>query len=236
MSGSRSLHTRWSMLDELRGGGAEEAWRWFIDRYRGYIGTCLRRLIQAPERAEQAMEEVWSYLYTSSVIENADRDRRFRTYLAGTVRNFALEWQRKQAGSKAATLSGAAADDADPSRGYEEHDMQLWTRQVVQLALAELAKGSADQAQALRWFYGLPQTFVDDGDEPRPASWIATQLGIKVNAAHQLVFRARNRLRQCIERELRETVRDVDDLEDERRLVYRVIARESPGLGPSDRE
>jgi hypothetical protein len=34
--------------------------------------------------------------------------------------------------------------------------------------------------------------------------------------------------------ELRETVRDLDDLDDERRLVYAVIAQESPGLGPDE--
>ncbi|MCA8975130.1 MAG: sigma-70 family RNA polymerase sigma factor [Planctomycetes bacterium] len=229
---SRSLNTRWSMLDELQDRGAEDTWRWFIDRYRSYIRTCLHRLIRPGEQAEQAVDEFWSYLFASSVIANADRNRRFRTYLAGTVRHFAFAWLRAHASDATEAAVEAASSEPDPSRRYEEQDMLLWTRQVVQLALAELAKGSADQAQALRWFYGLPASIDDDGGEPRPASWIAAQLGLKTNAAHQLVFRARNRLRACIENELRETVLAREDLDDERRLVYAVIAQENPGLEP----
>jgi len=44
------------------------------------------------------------------------------------------------------------------------------------------------------------------------------------------VFRGRKRLRACIENELRETVRDADDLDEEMRLIYGVIGEESPGL------
>ena len=222
------------MLDKLQGRSAEDSWRWFIDRYRLYIQTCLHRLIRPRELSEQAMEEIWSYLFTSSMIENADRNRRFRTYLAGTVRNFAFAWLRTRSGHQDVALDDAESGDADPSAHHEELDMRTWTRQVVQLALVELSKASTEQAMALRWFYGLPASIEEEGAEPRPASWIAAQLGIKVNAAHQLVFRARKRLRLCIENEVRETVRDSRDLDDERRLIYAVIEAESPGMAPDE--
>jgi RNA polymerase sigma factor (sigma-70 family) len=230
--GNRSLATRWSMLDDLDGRNAEESWRWFIDRYRSYIRTCLHRLIRSSELAEQANDDVWSYLFTSSMIENADRNRRFRAYLAGTVRNFALGWLRKHQASEQVALIEAGSSKLDPSRQYEQQEMQLWTRQVVQLALSELSKVNVDQARALRWFYGLPTTVGEACGEPRSASWIAQQLATSGNAVHQLLFRARSRLQFCIENELRETVHDAAQLDDERRLVYAVIAVESPGLEP----
>ena len=220
------------MLDQLDGTSAEESWRWFIERYRGYIAGCLNRLIHPRELADQALDEIWSYLFTSSILDNADRDRRFRTYLAGTVRNFAMDWRRRRARASTSQPVDEPCDAADPSRLCEAQDMQLWTRQVVQLALAEVERSSPDQANALRWFYGLPDAVDGDAAAPRSASWIASQLGIRTNAAHQLVFRARNGLRRCIERELRETVRNVEDLVEERQRVYTVIAADSPGLGP----
>ena len=108
--------------------------------------------------------------------------------------------------------------------------MQLWTRQVVQLALGELELRHRNQAQVLRWFYGLPESVDAGPQEPRAVSWIAARLDLKANAVHQMIFRGRKRLRSCIENELRETVRDEDDLEDELRLIYAVISDESPGL------
>ena len=225
-----SLNTRWSMLDQLQGRSAEDTWRWFIDRYRPYILACLARRIRPRARAEQAAEEIWSYLFTSSMIENADRDRRFRTYLAGTVRHFALGWLRQHPHGEDEDAPEGAAAEADPALQLEDQDSRLWTRQVIQLALDELGQRYGEQAQVLRWFYGLPSSMEEEPAEPRSASWIAAELGLKANAVHQIVFRGRKRLRSCIENELRETVRNADDLDDELRLVLGVIEQENPGL------
>ncbi len=227
----RTLHTRWSVLDQLQGRSAEDTWRWFIERYRPYILACLARRIQPRARAEQAAEEIWSYLFTSSMIENADRDRRFRTYLAGTVRYFALGWLRKQSAEGSEDGLEEVSGEPDPALQFEELDWHLWTRQVIQLALDELGQRSAEQAQALRWFYGLPASLDEEPAESRSASWIAGELGLEANAVHQLIFRGRKGLRSCIENELRETVRHADDLDDEMRQVFQVIEHESPGLG-----
>lgn len=225
-----TLNTRWSMLEGLGEPRAEDSWRWFIDRYRTYIRTGLGRLIQPEERARQATEEIWSYLFTSSIFANADRGRRFRTYLAGTIRNFALDWLRRNPLAGDPTAAVEVADFADPSTQFEEQDMRLWKQQVVQLALTALAHRHPEQVDVLRWFYGLPASIDAEPGAPRPASWIAARLGIQANAVHQIVFRGRKRLRSCIENELRETVRDQADLDDEMRLIYAVIEAENPGL------
>ena len=227
----RSLNTRWSMLDGLDGRSAEESWRWFIERYRPYIRRCIDRLVTPPDRAARATEEIWSYLFTSSMLERADRGRRFRSYLAGTVRHYALDWLRRDdvvAGEGGAEAPAPAAPAA--AALVEERELALWKQQVVQLALQELAARHAQQAKVLRWFYGIPASSEDEAAETRSASWIAGQLGIQANAVHQIVFRGRKRLRSCIENEVRETVRDADDLDDEMRLIYAVIEQENPGL------
>ncbi len=227
---SPSLTTRWSMLDGLRGQRAEESWRWFIERYRPYIRACISRLIRPRDRADQATDEVWSYLFTSAMLENADRDRCFRTYLAGTVRNYAYAWMRKHTEAGASESEVPRALVAPDAQEHEIEDMRLWKSQVLVLALEELAKRNAEQVQVLRWFYGLPDSVEGNPTELRPVSWIARELGLQANAVHQIVFRARKRLRLCIENELKETVRDEADLEEEMRLLYTVIEEESPGL------
>jgi RNA polymerase sigma factor (sigma-70 family) len=218
------------MLDGLQGRRAEETWRWFIERYRPYIGTCVARIVRPSERAERATDEIWSYLFTSSMIENADRDRRFRTYLAGTVRNYALGWLRKNPSVGDVVPQDLGEAESDPALQFEQEDMRLWKKQVVQLSLDQLGHRDQRQAEVLRWFYGLPSSMDTENGEPRAVSWIANELGIQANLVHQIVFRGRKRLRSCIENELRETVRDAQDLDEELRLVYRVIQEENPGL------
>lgn len=218
------------MLDQLHGQQAEESWRWFIDRYRPYVRACLARVVGPPARAEQAAEEVWSYLFTAALVENADRSRRFRTYLAGTVRNFALGWLREHPSGEPEDGVVGHEQGGDPARDLEAEDLRLWKQQVVQLAMGELERRDERQARALRWFYGLPESMENAATEPRPASWIARELGLQANAVHQLLFRGRKRLRACLENELRETVRDADELDDELALVQAVIEQENPGL------
>ena len=228
--GNQRPETRWSMLEGLHGGAAQDAWRWFIERYRTYIRIGLERMIQPRQRAEEATEEIWSYLFESSVIENADRTRRFRTYLAGTVRNFAYAWMRRNSTSEVRHDRDALASPDDPAELVEAQDLRLWKSQVVHLALDQLAQRHSDQAKAVRWFYGLPDTPDTAPSTLQSATEIATQLGIQVNAVHQVLFRGRKRLRTCIENELRETVTNRDDLDEELRIVYEVMEREHPGL------
>ena len=96
--------------------------------------------------------------------------------------------------------------------------------------LARLERGHPEQVQALRWFYGLPEFAETEPSEVYSASRIGEELGVQANAVHQIIFRGRKRLRACIENELRETVSNKEDLDDEMRLIYEVIERESPGL------
>ena len=152
VDGDATLHTRWSMLGGLTGTLSEESWRWFIDRYQDYIRIGIERVVRPRERAARAAEEFWSYVFSSAMLENAERSRRFRTYLAGTVRNYARDWLRRNAPADAPPPEDLAVVE-DPAAAVEAEDLRLWKRQVVQLALEELRRRSAEQADALRWFY-----------------------------------------------------------------------------------
>ncbi len=225
-----SLHTRWTMLDRLQGTEAEAAWKWFIDRYRPFVSTCLRRVMGSKAAAESAEDEVWSYLFTSDVFEQADRSRRFRGFLIGVIRNFAHSWRRRNYHAQAASEEDSLPEPVAPVDLPEDEEMRLFACQVLHLAMEELGRKHEANALALRWFYGVPDTPNGEFVAAMPVTKIAEQLGIAPNAVHQVLHRGRKRLRELIEDELRETVREEVDLKDELELMLGAMQREAPGL------
>ena len=62
------------------------------------------------------------------------------------------------------------------------------------------------------------------------ATEIAQRLGCTANAMHQTLFRARNRLRECIEKEVSATVSTSPELREEVMLMLGAVQRARPGL------
>ncbi len=219
-----ALTTRWSMLDRLGQHRADEAWAWFVTRYRPSIRAILARQIGFAQ-VDAALDEFWSYLFTHKIAARADRARRFRTFLCAVARKYALVWRREQAGLPSAddapepTCEDAAAD-AD--------DVRAWALHTLSLGLAALRERHADDADLLQWFYGVA---VDGSEvEPLTVAVIATRTSKKPNAIHVALHRARQRLRAHVEAELREVVVDVEGFEDERRVILTAIGAARPGM------
>lgn len=217
------------MLDELKGPEAEAAWLWFVERYRPMIGSLLRLHLDGP-RAAAALSDFWGYLFSSNVFGRATRNRRFRSFLSGVVRNYARSWLRAHRTPSARgeeVLLQAAMTEED--LGAQE--LRVWSRHLVELGLRALDRGHADQARALRWFYGIPAVGEADAVvEPVAVAEIARRLDRKVNAVHQILHRGRARLRACIEAELRATVADAAEVDEEMRLLSSSVHVEAPGL------
>lgn len=222
------MNTRWSMLDALQGPRAEETWRWFIERYRPFIRESLQRMLARPDAAQQAENDIWSYLFTSQVFERADRNRRFRGYLCGVVRNYAKKWLREN------RLEGPGneidVDIAVRDRLPEDEEERLFVEHVFGLAMRELSARHPENCTALRMFYGV----AEPGDArlvaPMSVTEIAKVLSLTANAVHQTLHRARKRFKECLEAELRETVRDKASLEEEMLVLRRTLERATPGL------
>ncbi|MBL8734027.1 MAG: sigma-70 family RNA polymerase sigma factor [Planctomycetes bacterium] len=220
--------TRWSRIERLHDASADEAWRWFIDRYSPAIRAMLRRRLPAAAAAH-AESEFWGYLYVSRAVANADRERRFRPYLAGVVRNFARAWWRRhaaagQAAESAPVLASAGID-------WEQEELRAWARHTLMLALEAMATDFPTQATVLRWFYGLPDQ--DGAGSALPVGEIAARLGKSIAAIHQDLTRGRLRLRSCLEAELREQSGTVADWRAEILLIVQSLASDRPGLIPS---
>jgi RNA polymerase sigma factor (sigma-70 family) len=215
--------TRWTMLDALSGQEAEAAWAWFVDRYRPYVRGILLAVLQDPEQARAAESEFWGYVYLSNAVRRADRGRRFRTFLAGIVRNFARAWRRSHT-----IEEGNAVDQVDRASDADlvQAELTLWTDTVVGLALRNLRDEMPKAAEALTRFYGL------QGDEGAQASTsdIAKSLQCTQQAVYQLLSRGRQRLRELIAAELMEGCSDPQEMEAELCELLRNLGQRHPGV------
>lgn len=223
-----SESTRWSVIVQLHGGTANDGWEWFIRRYRGYVTAVLHNAGLRSGNAATATEEFWSYLYSSRAVERADPSCRFRPFLSGIVRNYAKSWRREQQRNGAIDSTGDMIEAVHDLR--DEVDIELWAAQILHLGLTRLGHHHADDERVLRLFYGLPAEVGGDAEPPVRATEIARHLGASPNAVYQMLFRARRRLRQSIEKEIAMTVDSPSDMLGERLLLLGAVDRTRPGL------
>lgn len=230
-----SLTTQWTQIRELSGTDQAVAWQAFVDRYRAFVETTLHRLIWSADRAAEASDEFWAYLYQSNLLTRLQEPVRFRAFLSGVLRNYSRDWRRRNAAPGRTTGSAAelAAEPALP----EAEERRLWGNQLLHLAMQRLERTQPRWATALRRFYGL-------ADQPmapasaRVGAWdLARELGLSgnpLNALHQLLFRARRGLRECLTEEVRQTVGTRPELREELAFVFEGLGASVPGLVEED--
>lgn len=226
-----SLTTHWTEIRQLAGNEQAAAWQAFVARYRDFVGATLRRLIWSPSRADAARDEFWGYLFASDVLTRLQPPMRFRAFLSGTLRNFANGWRRRDAPA----ASPLRNDDAVASGAslLEDEEIVLWGRQLLHLALRRLERTQPRQGAALRRFYGLSDDALADPVPRVGATALAAAMELSPNAIHQLLFRARQGLRDCLLEEIRQTVSTRPDLQVEFDLVFAALNTTNPGLlGP----
>src|SRR6185436_10954196 len=118
------------------------------------------------------------------------------------LHNYGHDWMRRNPRSPQGDGNDQLPDQDAPLT--EDVELALWARQVLHLALQRLAREQPRYAETLRSFYGLPPSADSEPVPPRSATELATALGCKPNALHQLLFRARGRLRACVVEEVRQ--------------------------------
>lgn len=223
-SNSDALLSRWSRLEQLSDAQAQEIWEWFVLSYAPLVTALLRRMGCAD--AEEATAEFWGYLFERrGHITEADRERRFRAFLLGFVRNFALE--RARSGRRLRTLDSAAETQVNDLS--ERESTYLWAQSVLEQGLSEIERTRPNRGEVIRLFYGLGRSIGEDA-EKLSISEVADRLGLAVSTISPMLTEARKLLRHAIERHLRETVTTDAQLEEEVQALFEALQEPHPGI------
>ncbi|MEZ6037050.1 MAG: hypothetical protein R3F29_06190 [Planctomycetota bacterium] len=220
------MTTRWTRLGALHGHDAEQAWHWFVDRYRPFVRGILGGMLGNGAKTAAAEEEFWGYVWLSGALRRADRERRFRAFLSGIVRHFARGFSRQNGLS----LHDDWALETAPARDAAAAELRFWVDNVIANAMDTLRAESPTTAMAMTAFYGLDGGTGSGNGRAMSAIEVAAAVDNTPQGIYMLLFRGRKRLRTLIAEELREGCRDDEAFAEELQALLGLAASRLPGL------
>jgi RNA polymerase sigma-70 factor (ECF subfamily) len=174
------------LLEQLRSSSQSQAWADFVSLYTPLIAHWARRLGVPSAETADFLQDVFLHLVQKLPELSYDPSRRFRGWLWTVVRNRWLE-QRRRAGPVCLTGSGDALAEArgpDPSEEVaEEEYARILTTRALELMREEF------HPTTWRACWGLVV-------EERPATEVAAELGLSLNAVYIARSRVLHRVRQ----------------------------------------
>ena len=194
----------------------------------------MRRRGQGPEDAQDLTQEFFQRLLASDWIARADQSKgRFRTFLLGGLENFlANEWQKarriKRGGGR--EIVALAALDAEERYRLEPSDAasadklfeRRWALTLIERVLARLEAEMTSSGDGIR-FDALRGVLLG---EPSTESYaaLAQQSGVSESTVKSWVRRLHHRYRELLREEVPQTVNSREEVEDELRYLFRVLA------------
>ena len=176
--------------------GNQQAYAELVNRHQGYVFTLVLRFIKNRAEAEEVAQDVFikAYRYLADFKGNS----KFSTWLYTIVNNTCISFLRKKK-VEIHSLDNekifAAADNMDS--GYTANQIETKSRKnMVNEAIALL---SPDDAQVITLFYKCEQSLEE----------IAEILGAEPNTVKVRLHRARQRLKEKMEKHFKEEVRDI---------------------------
>jgi DNA-directed RNA polymerase specialized sigma24 family protein len=226
--------TRWSRIQALgspeRAREWREAWEHLERTYRpalvAYAGALLARAGRAVGR-DEAEDLVQSFL--ASCVEKdwlaraAPEFGRFRAFVRVLLKRYARAWIAARVAAKRMppagpplSLDAAASDPADAPDDAEEALLAAeWAGCQLAVALARV-RARSDQNALL-----LEQSMRTPGATPTE---LADRLGLPAQRANVILFRARRMLAEALWSEVKETVTDPTDRDEERAALRPFLA------------
>lgn len=181
--------TRQTLLERLSNKYDEKSWEEFIDTYKSYICVIIARMgiseADTEDLAQQVMLKLWKKLPEFQY----NRDKRFRNYLASTARNTVSDFIRKSKSEQArienlsdSSLINISLPDIDTLINEE------WENFISNLALENIRK-HFDPASIDLFLKIL---------EGNSTSYIADDLGLKINSVQKTFRRVKEKLKEEI--------------------------------------
>ena len=220
--------THWSVVLAARDGETSQATEALEQLCRAYwypLYAFVRRQGHSPEEAQDLTQEFFARLLEKDYLSHlTHREGRFRSFLLKFLQHFLanerhkIRAQKRGGGHAHISLDELNAEqryrleppDADsPERAFERH----WARTLIQRSLARLredydARGKAELFERLKDFHPGERGAVSYAE-------LGAQLGLSEGAVKVAVHRLRQRHRELLREEIKQTVTTAAELEDE---------------------
>jgi RNA polymerase sigma-70 factor (ECF subfamily) len=219
--------THWTLIAAASGPERNSALSRLYKTYWAPMCMQARRFGVPEAEVEDVTQELFVSLFRSGSVERADRGRgRFRSYLLGALRNHlghrrAREHTLKRGNGQAAL----PLDDHElvqPPADAREFDAE-WAHALLGESLRRFQSEEQHSAESGASFAVLGGTAL--GDDELPCEEAARRLGITVPAVKSRVFRMRQRFHDIVREEVRRTVANDAECDDELRHLSAVLAK-----------
>jgi RNA polymerase sigma-70 factor (ECF subfamily) len=213
---------------------AEQALAALCQAYWYPLYAYLRRAGQSPADAQDAVQSFFAHLLQSQCLARVQPARgKFRSFLLAALRNFLADEKRRQNAHKRGgdvALIPLETDTAEERYRIEPVDRRdpeklferRWAITVLERVLDRLKAEAAD-ARAKERFAQLQPFLLADDASPSYAE-VARRLGMTEGAVKMAVLRLRQRSRELFRAEIANTVAAEEDIEDEVRHLFAVLA------------
>jgi RNA polymerase sigma-70 factor (ECF subfamily) len=229
--------THWSVVlaaGDQHSPQAEQALTALCRAYWYPLYAYVRRAGQSPADAQDAVQGFFAHLLQGQRLARVQPARgRFRSFLLAALRNFLADERRRQGTQKRGAhvvLIPLETDTAEERYRLEPVDRRdpeklferRWAITVLERVLERLKAEAPDGRAKERLAHLQPFLLADDAS-PSYAE-VGRRLGISEGAVKMAVLRLRQRSRELFRAEIANTVAAEEDIEDEVRHMFAVLA------------
>jgi RNA polymerase sigma-70 factor (ECF subfamily) len=178
--------------------GEQQVYALLVDRYKAYVFTLTLRFVKIREDAEEVSQDIFIKTYRS--LADFRGGSKFSTWLYTIVNTTCITFLRKKKLEVRSLDNEKVFEVADSQdSGFRANQVEQKSRiNMVNEAIAML---SADDAEVLTLFYKGEQSLEEIGQV----------LGLEPNTVKVRLHRARQRLKEKMEKYFAEEVRDLNE-------------------------
>jgi DNA-directed RNA polymerase specialized sigma24 family protein len=227
--------TRWSVVLRAQDKSAT-AMGTLCESYRQPLIVWLRSRGATPHDAEDTVQGLLAQLLAHDFLRGVAQNKgRFRTFLLQCLKNYVRDQHDKQSAAKrgggvevgsldCVTEGGQPVHDpAAPEAGPDLEYDRAWARTVLASALHRLESECARQGHAELCSALQPVMFADE--TAAPYRGIGDRLGMTEQAVKMAAYRIRNRLKELVREEVKQTLANEEDWQAEVRYLIQLFGR-----------
>jgi len=235
---ARFTLTRWSLVlaaGQRREGDANAALTWLCERYWFPLFAHARSRGSPPAEAEDSVQAFFERIVEGDMLGAADAERgRFRSFLLGCFNHFlSHERRRGQRLKRGGGAESISIDQVDAEARLQRELVdghtpaldfdRVWALTLLDRVLAALREECDADGKAGRFV--VLQTFIQGERGETPLAEAAERLGLSLPAVKSIVHRLRQRFRELVRAEIRETVESDEALPAELQHLFTALSR-----------